>query len=124
MTHGAPGADGVTLRRAWRRHPVLTALFVLAILVTSGFAARTAIFVVYWSDPTHRDATIEGWMTPGYVARSWHVAPDVVAVALGVEIGEGHGLTLEALARERGVPLSQIEASLAAAIAAARAGGE
>ena len=120
MTPDTRGPDGVSLRRAWRRHPRLTMLFAMAVLVTLAFSARTVVFLVYWSDPAHRDAVIEGWMTPGYIARSWHVAPEVVAAALGIEVGAGHGLTLEALAGERGVPLADLEAALEAAIAAAR----
>jgi hypothetical protein len=46
------------------------------------FAVRLTVFTIYWSDPAHRDQAVEGWMTPGYVARSWDVDPEVIRAAL------------------------------------------
>ncbi|MGB8622641.1 MAG: hypothetical protein WCD16_07470, partial [Paracoccaceae bacterium] len=68
----------------WRRHRIALSAFVLAAAAALFFALRFTIFWIYWSDPTHREMAIEGWMTPGYVAHSYHVPPQVVRDALGV----------------------------------------
>jgi hypothetical protein len=71
------------------------------------------------------DSPIAGWMTPRYVSLSWDVPREIVAGALDVELGAGAGRrSLEALARDRGVPVEGLIAELEAAIAAHRAGAE
>lgn len=110
------------LGRLWREHRLVLLAFAAAVAVTLFFALRTAVFWIYWSDPARRDLAIEGWMTPGYVARSWRVEGAVIAEALGLGPGEAHGRTLGEIAAARGVPLAELEAAVAAAIAAARAG--
>ena len=109
------------LARLWREHRALLLAFVLALALMLFFALRTVVSTIYWSNPARRDLAIEGWMTPGYVARSWRIERDVVAEALGLVPGERR-VSLAELAAERGVPLSEIEAALLEAIAAARAG--
>jgi hypothetical protein len=108
------------LSRLWRDHRLLLAGFALALAVTLFFAVRTVAFWLYWADPAHHDLAIEGWMTPGYVARSYRVERAVVGDALGLKLsGEGRA-TLAELAVERGVPLDQLQALMLAAIAKAR----
>ena len=111
------------LRTAWRRHPLLTAGFGLALAVMLFFAVRSIGFLVYWSDPAHRDQALEGWMTPRYVALSWQAPPEVIRDALGLEQdGTGARITLNRLAKERGVPVETLVSDLRAAIQASRAG--
>jgi hypothetical protein len=81
---------------------------------------RLAVFAFYFS--AHRDEAIAGWMTPRYIAHSWDVPPETIGAALGLEPGRsGRPPTLERLAEERGVPLAELEAAVAAAIARHRA---
>jgi hypothetical protein len=108
--------------RLWRAHRWLVVAFCLASLLALGFGARSVLSWVYWSDPARRDATLEGWMTPRYVALSWGVERSVVSGALGLEPGEGRRLTLAGIAEARGVPLAEVEEALIAAILAAREG--
>ncbi len=108
------------LAAAWRRHPLLTTGFVLATLFTIMFAIRSVMFMIYWSDPAHRDQALEGWMTPRYIARSWHLPDDVVLKALGLEAMPRRRMTLDRIARQTHVPLSDLEARIALAAEAWR----
>ena len=57
----------------FKEHPWLVSSLVVAMAVTLFFAVRTVAFAIYWSGPAHRDQTLQGWMTPGYVSKSWNV---------------------------------------------------
>ncbi|NKX43932.1 hypothetical protein [Roseicyclus persicicus] len=103
----------------WRHHRVALIGMGLALAVAAVFAVRLTLFTIYWADPAHRDQRIEGWMTPGYIARSWEVEPGVIRAALALE--QGHRPTLAQVAEAEGVPLPELIARLEAAIAAARA---
>ena len=106
--------------RLWRDHRGLTLAFAAASLVALVFALRLAVSAVYWSG--HRDAELRGWMTIGYVAHAWGVDRAALAAAVGVEPGGRRRLTLAEIAAETGRPLPEVEAALAVAIAAERAG--
>ncbi len=104
-----------------RRHAVLSLAFAGALLLTLFFLVRFIVSTVAWSDPDVVEQPIAGWMTPRYVARSWHVAPEVVATALGLPMdGSGRRVTLEEIAVARGENLDALIVGLEAAIAAAR----
>ncbi len=107
-------------REIWRRHRLLAAATALATLATLVFLTRFIVQVAYWE--THRDAQLQGWMTVGYVARSYQVDREVLLRAVDVEPGKEDRprLTLGDLAARRGEPLAAIEADLRAAIAAER----
>ena len=107
------------LIRLWHRHRVLLGLFVLSLAVTAFFMVRTVVFVVHWSDPRNQDRAIEGWMPLRYVARSWHVPPEVLGEALGLE--PGARLTVSDIATARDSDVGTISAELRAAIAVWRA---
>jgi hypothetical protein len=106
----------------WRNHRFALIGFGLALAVALIFAVRLTIFTIYWSDPAHRDQRVEGWMTPGYVARSWEVDRDVIRAALPPlpETGMDRRLTLDGIAASGGVPLPDLIARVEAAIAMAR----
>jgi hypothetical protein len=108
-------------RRPWRKHRLLVLTFAAAVLLATFFAVRAAVFWAHWSDPANRDQPLAGWMTPGYVARSWGVPRETVGEALGLAPGAGRGMTLAEIAEAQGVPLADLEAQLTAAILAARA---
>lgn len=105
----------------WRDHRLLLIAFLVAALLAVAFTARTAAFYYYWS--THRDVPIEGWMTVGYVARSYDVDRDILREALGLALDQADRRPLEQIARDRGVPLAQLIAEVMAAIDAARTAG-
>lgn len=106
------------LRRAWREQRPLLLAFLVALILTVGFAIAEFRVVERWTGPGSRDPEIAGWMTPRYVAHSWQVPPQVVAEALSLDRGgTGKRVTLRDLARDRGVPLEQLVAALETAIA-------
>ncbi|WGW05469.1 hypothetical protein [Tropicibacter oceani] len=110
------------LSAAFRRRPILTGAFALALALTLFFAIRLALHSLYWTDPAHRDQQIMEWMTPGYVAHSWSVPRALVGDTLGFAKGAFEpGQTLEELAEQRGVPVAQLIEDLNAAIADFRA---
>jgi len=104
------------LAQAWRERPFLTAAFVLAAVLTVLFTIRTIVFTIYWANPSHRNQPLAAWMTPRYVAHSWHLPPEVVARALvGTGKMPGRRVTLEQIAKERGMTLEELSARLALA---------
>lgn len=105
----------------WKRHKFLLLAFVLAIATTGFFAVKLVMATVYWSDPAHRDQHIEGWMTPGYIAHSWNVPPDLIAAELGIQPGgPPKRVTLDDIARDRGVSVDTLTRQIDTAIAAFR----
>lgn len=112
---------GQALRRLWREQRLAVLLFLGAAALMLFFAVRMMLFAAYWHDPAHRDAVLDGWMTPGYVARSWHVDPGLLGPIVGLGPGEGRGVTLAEIAERKGIPLQVLLDEIAAAIARDRA---
>lgn len=109
------------LVRAWRERRLLFVAFLLAVAVTLFFAARLVVVAVVWSDPARRDLPVAGWMTPGYVARSWRVPLEDILAALELQRGPGtRPTTLAEIAERSGRPLAEVIAEVEAVIAAAR----
>lgn len=101
------------------RHPLLAAGFALALVLTLVFAVRLGLGALHWS--AARDATIEGWMPVGHVARSWDVPRETLAEAIGIDPGSAPRQSLARIAATRGESLEAVIARIEAAIAAARA---
>lgn len=110
-----------TLTYLWRHHRIALIGFGLALAVALVFAVRLTIFTIYWADPAHRQQPVAGWMTPGYIARSWEVPPEVIRAALPVLPETGRRPTLAQIAEAEGIPLPELIAGIEAAIAGARA---
>lgn len=99
-----------------RRHPVLAGAFVLALVLSLFFAGRIVVRTVYWSQ--HRQEPVAGWMTIGYVGRSWSLPPREIDARAGLPTPEdGRPFTLEQIARDRGVPVAEIIALVEAVVA-------
>ncbi len=98
-------------RPVWRRHPWLSALFVLALLLALGFGARVVLLARHWKEAP---PVAEGWMTPRYLVHSYHIDPQVLATILQKRPGEGPRDTLAEIAVARGVPLETILATVQA----------
>lgn len=100
------------LARLWRHHRAALLLFAAAAALTLFFAARFLVFGLYWADPAHRDGAPEGWMTPGYLARSWDLPREALRDLLALPEAEGKPPTLAEIARDRGEPLDAFLAGL------------
>lgn len=101
---------------SWKARPWLTSAFVLACAVTLFFAARLVFFTAYWA--THRDMPVQPWMTVGYIARSWGLDPRALDATAGLPEPEAKGRPqpLAEIAKDRGVPVSDVIADVEAAI--------
>ncbi len=113
----------MNLLRAWRSHRLLFIAFAAALALTAFFLIRTVAVTLYWANPAHHELTIEGWMPIRYVARSWHVPPEVLAEALDLDVGERPRLTIAEIAAERGESVQETAAILLVAIAEYRGVG-
>jgi len=102
-------------RTACKRRPVITAAFAIATVFAIMFAVRSAMFMTYWFDPAHRDQQIQGWMTPRYVAQSWHLPPRVMFGALQTDKMPGRRQTLADIAAAQGISVEQLTARIIAA---------
>jgi hypothetical protein len=105
-----------------RRHPVLTLAFLLALALTLAFAGRFVVQVIYWSNPEHQNQKVQGWMTVGYIGKSWRLDPRQIDAVAGLPPpSNGRPLTLDQIARDRGVPVAEVVAEVEAALARLRA---
>lgn len=118
MPHKAPTS---ALRHLWRDHRAVVVAFVLASAITLVFLGRFAVSALYWANPANHDVAIKSWMTPGYVARSYGVAPDVVFTAIPYVPIPGKPRTIAEIAQETGTTTAAVTAAIAGAIATARA---
>ncbi len=103
--------------RLWRRSPVAFVAFVLGLVITVFFAVRTATFTIYWSDPAHRDQTIEPWMTAQYVAYSYHLPVEEVRRAWQLPHDVPNRTTAAKIAARRGWTLDELGSRVRAAAA-------
>ncbi|MBV1903862.1 MAG: hypothetical protein KUG58_09525 [Marinosulfonomonas sp.] len=108
-------------RASFARHPVLSSGFLLALAFVVFFTVRSVTALIYWSDPTHRDQPIEGWMTPRYVVQSWQLPPEVMIEILDAGPMPGRRLTLAQIADDQGITLKDLAARITAATDAHRA---
>ena len=105
------------LAQLWRDHRLALLVFVASLLVVVFFATRFVGFAIYWSDPAHAEAAPQGWMTPGYLARSWQVPRADLVRELGLDPAAGRAPTLAEIAAARGITEAALLAEVAAAIA-------
>ncbi len=90
-----------------RRHPRLDSCFRPGAGADSVFCRKFVARAIYWSDPAHQNQQIEPWMTVGYIGRSWRLDPRAIDAEAGLPLPNGRPLTLEEIARQRGVPVSE-----------------
>lgn len=94
-------------KHLWHVAPVATALLSISIILLLVFTLRLTMF--FLRPPQPKDVTIEPWMTPGFVAHSWHIPPDVMAAVLQIDPGKGGRMqNLDHLAAERGIPVEEL----------------
>ncbi len=109
--------------RLWREQRVAFIAFCVALSLTLFFGGRIVLRAVYWANPEHHRQDPAPWMTPGYLARSWHLPNAAVDGALGLDAqgftGPGRP-TLERIAAVRGVPVQTLIEDLRKALPALR----
>ena len=102
-----------------RRHPLLGTAFLFALLATIFFAIRTTVFAIYWADSANRDIKIQGWMTPGHIALSWHVPREMMRQAIG-PLPDKRRPTLDEIAAEQNIDLETLVERIEEAISTHR----
>lgn len=103
------------MRRLWNRHPVLTAIFAVALVVSLGFGIRAIVVTVRLAGM--EDRPLAGWMTPRYIVNVYDVPPEVVSRVLELPEQSSPRQPLDAIARAQGRPVAEIIDALRAAIA-------
>ncbi len=98
---------------------LLLIAFLLALSFTGFHVVRTVRDAIYWHQ--HRDEPIEGWMSVGFVAHSYHVPPHVLLMAIGLPAGPPPDRRpLETIASAQGRSVEQLTAILQNAIVHSR----
>ncbi|MFT6223896.1 MAG: hypothetical protein ACJA1F_001742 [Paracoccaceae bacterium] len=104
-------------RRLWKTQRTAFVVFLAAFALMLFFAGRAVFFTIYWMDPSHADLPIEVWMTPGYVARSYDVPPDVLRPVFGLDPDSPPmHQNLAKLARDMNVTLEQLQQDITQAV--------
>jgi hypothetical protein len=107
------------LKAVFKQAPLLASAFAIALCLTLWFGGQTVMRAIYWGDPRHQNQEIAGWMTIGYVGRSWQVPKEELVAALtGIVPPDKPGRlpTIDRLAQETGLSEADIIARLQAAI--------
>lgn len=88
-------------QRAW------LGLVVLAGAVAAFFAYRL-LMGVFFPPPWAERQPLQGWMTPGFVARMYQVPPRTLDPVLQLDEDARRRVTLEQIAADQGVPLDTL----------------
>lgn len=102
----------VLIRRLWAEQRAVFIAFLLALVLALFFGGRIVVRTLYWANPAHQHQSPEAWMTPGYIARSWHLPVEAVDAVIGIEngpelVGKGPP-TLQRIAEVLDVPLADL----------------
>ena len=98
----------------------LVIVLLVALAGTAFFGLRAVRQFIYWSDPAHHDQTPEGWMTLGYVERSYRLKPRSLGPLLAVAPTEAKHRSLEEIAADEGIPLPELLSRLETVLETAR----
>lgn len=112
-------APGALLARLWHEQRAVLVAFVLALGLTGFFGGRIVVRAVYWANPEHHRQDPEPWMTPAYIARSWHLPNAAVEAIVGFDPAQYDSKrrpSLARIARGRGEPVEALIADLRAAL--------
>lgn len=100
------------LRYLWAHHRIASLGFVIAVALALFFGGTFIRRAIYWSEPAHQHQSPEPWMTPGYIARSWHLPIEQVDAILGIESGPELVVngrpTLDRIAKVSGEPVEEM----------------
>lgn len=100
------------------RRKIGLAGFALAAILTLFFLSRLVLFTTHWMDPARGMHPVEGWMTPGYIARTYDIPRADMMVILGLTPEDKPRQSLRKIAKAQGIPLADIIATVNAALAA------
>ncbi len=107
-----------TLRAFTWRQWLVAAAFLIVVGFTVSWAVRATTIAIYWQ--YHQDESIEGWMTVGYVAHSYHVPPHLLFHSLGLPHKPPDPRPLTDIAYAQNLTMDETRAKLQDAIIHAR----
>jgi len=110
-----------TIRTLWRSNRLLVIAFAVALTLTVVFGIRTTAFLIYWSN--HQNVPVAGWMSAGYVAKSYRVDVKIVRESLGLDPDTHDRRPIGRIAADRGVPADVLIGEVNDALEAAGANG-
>ncbi|MBV7409900.1 hypothetical protein [Maritimibacter sp. DP1N21-5] len=124
MPDPAPKRPRPATDRAFRRHPVLFPLFLLALLAIVWFGVKSTQDMIGMKSRFSADPEVAGWMTPRYIARTWNIPPEVILESLDLTAEPRKRMTISEIALDKGLTTpdyaAEVEAALDAWVAANR----
>ena len=94
------------IRRIWRKNPILTLAFLLALVACFFFMGRAMNMALILAN--RADKPVAGWMTPRYIARSYGLERDDLGAILSIHDGDDARQPLYSLAQEQAVPVEDL----------------
>ncbi len=102
------------IRRIWRKNPILTLAFLLALGASAFFAGRAVNMTIVLAN--RADKPVAGWMTPRYIARSYGLEREDLGTILAIRDGDDARQPLYSLAQEQSVPVADLIAAIQALV--------
>ncbi len=96
------------IRQLWARHRIASIGLLLALVLTAGFGTRMVVATLFWSDPSHWQEEPAGWMTIGFISKSWRIPPDVLIDALSTDARVTGRMRLEELATRLNISTDEL----------------
>ena len=108
------------IRRIWKRNPILSLAFVLAVAACLFFTGRATLFAVnLWF---RAEQPVAGWMTPRYIALAYGLDRDSLARLLATTDRDDAEKPLYRIADRSGMTLEDLIADVQALVDAKDAG--
>lgn len=108
------------IRRIWKRNPILSLAFVLAVAACLFFTGRATLFAVnLWF---RSEKPVAGWMTPRYIALAYGLDRDPLARLLSLADSDDARMPLYRIADRNEVTLEDLIADVQALVDAKDAG--
>lgn len=109
-----------TLKFLWQKHRLLLLGFSLTSILTLMFLMKFLVSVIYFAN--NRNASIEPWMPIGYIARSYSVDRDWLAMQTGLpEANRRPSESIKEAAKAAGISFADMKDRLLTAIEEQRA---
>lgn len=102
------------LRFLVKRHPMPTALLVVALAFLVWFATAFVREALYFSDPAHQQQDLALWMSPRYVGKSWDLPPEVIVQTMELDADNAQP-TLKEVTADLGISLEELQVRIEAA---------
>ncbi len=93
-------------KRLWHNQKLLLLGFLIVSLFTLMFLGRAIFGAIYFKN--HPDRPIEPWMPIGFIAKTYHVPPEILLEAVGIPKSDSIRRRIRRISQETGVPYEQL----------------